>query len=61
VLEVAQKEMFNFQGSGQSVLELFHMQPECAYIQRMTKFEIRKFLKVPDNFEILLQQGGATN
>lgn len=26
----------------------------------MTKMEIRKFLKVPNNFKILLQQGGAT-
>jgi phosphoserine aminotransferase len=26
----------------------------------MTKKEIRKFLKVPDNFRVLLQQGGAT-
>lgn len=26
----------------------------------MTKNELRKFLKVPDNYRILLQQGGAT-
>lgn len=26
----------------------------------MTKREIRKFLRVPDDFRILLQQGGAT-
>jgi phosphoserine aminotransferase len=26
----------------------------------MTKKEIRKLLKVPDNFKVLLQQGGAT-
>jgi phosphoserine aminotransferase len=26
----------------------------------MTKKEIRKFLQVPDNFRVLLQQGGAT-
>lgn len=26
----------------------------------MTKDEIRKFLRVPDNFRVLLQQGGAT-
>lgn len=27
----------------------------------MTKRELKKFLKVPDNFVIMLQQGGATH
>lgn len=60
VMEVAQKEMFNYRGSGQSVMELSHRQDEFRYISLMTKREIRKFLRVPDNFRILLQQGGAT-
>jgi len=54
VLEVAQKEMFNYRGSGQSVMELAHRQDEFRYISLMTKREIRKFLRVPDNFRIML-------
>lgn len=60
VLEIAQKEMFDYRGSGQSVMELAHRQDEFRYISIQTKREIRKFLEVPDNFRILLQQGGAT-
>ena len=60
VLAQAQREMFNYRGSGQSVMELSHRQDEFRHISNMTKTEIRKFLKVPDNFRVLLQQGGAT-
>lgn len=52
--------MYNFRGSGQSVLELTHRQDEFREISKSTKAELRKFLQVPDNFRILLQQGGAT-
>ena len=55
VLAKAQQEMFNYRGSGQSVMELSHRQDEFRYISVMTKKEIRKLLEVPDNFRILLQ------
>ena len=60
VLVKAAQEMTNYRGSGQSVLELSHRQDEFRYISQMTKKEVRKFLKVPDNFVVMLQQGGAT-
>ena len=60
VLAKSAEEIFNYRGSGQSVMELSHRQDEFRFISVMTKREIRKFLKVPDNFRILLQQGGAT-
>lgn len=41
-------------------MELPHRSDEFRYISNMTKDEIRKFLKVPKNYRILLQQGGAT-
>jgi len=54
VLEVCTKEMYNYRGSGQSVMELSHRQDEFRFISIMTKREIKKFLNVPDNFRILL-------
>jgi len=42
-------------------MELTHRQDEFRYISIMTKREIRKFLRIPDNFRILLNQGGATH
>jgi phosphoserine aminotransferase len=41
-------------------MELSHRQDEFRYISTMTKNEIRKFLKVPENYRIMIQQGGAT-
>lgn len=60
VLKKCNEEMYNYRGSGQSVMELSHRQDEFRYISVMTKNEIRKFLNVPDNYRVLLQQGGAT-
>ena len=60
MLDQIVKDMYNYRGSGQSVLELGHRQDEFRFISIMTKREIRKFLQVPDNFRILLNQGGAT-
>jgi len=36
-------------------MELSHRQDEFRYISVMTKNELRKFLKVPDNYRVLLQ------
>ena len=55
VLQKCAEEMYNYRGTGQSVMELSHKQDEFRYISTMTKNEIRKFLKVPDNFRIMLQ------
>ena len=60
VLDVAHKEWYNYRGKGQTVLELSHKQDEFRFISEMTKKEIRRFLQVPDNYRIMLQQGGAT-
>ena len=61
VLDRCTEEMYDFRGTGQSVMELSHRQNAFRFISIMTKREIKRFLKVPDNFRIMIQQGGATN
>ena len=61
VLDKCQEGMIDYKGSGQSVMELSHRKPEFVRISDMTKTEIRRFLGVPDNYTIMLNQGGATN
>lgn len=61
VLDKCQEGMIDYKGSGQSVMELSHRKPEFVRISDMTKTEIRRFLNVPDNYTIMLNQGGATN
>mmetsp|Transcript_8635 Transcript_8635/g.14610 ORF Transcript_8635/g.14610 Transcript_8635/m.14610 type:complete len:130 (+) Transcript_8635:232-621(+) len=42
-------------------MELSHRKPEFTFISDMCKVEIRRLLDVPDNFTVMLNQGGATN
>ena len=42
-------------------MELSHRKPEFLNIDKDCKAQIRKFLNVPDDFTVMLNQGGATN
>ena len=58
--KAADEGTFDYMGTGQSVMELSHRQDEFRYISNTCKSEVKKFLNVPDNYKVLLQQGGAT-
>ena len=60
VIEQAQKDLFNFRGSGMGVCELSHRGPEFDAILEEARADARTVGKVPDNFQILFLQGGAT-
>lgn len=60
VLEKAAEGIVNYRGSNQSVMELSHRKSEFIEISDMCKEEIRALLNVPDDFAIMLNQGGAT-
>ena len=60
VLDQCAAELYSYKGCGQSVLELSHRCDDFREMSQTTKNEIRKFLKVPKNYTIMLQQGGAT-
>lgn len=53
--------MINYRGTGQSVLEMGHRKPEYTNIYKMCQNELRKFLNIPDDYVIQINQGGATN
>ena len=59
VLMRAAAEMLDWQGSGMSVMEMSHRGPEFTEILAQTQSLIRNLLKVPDNYVVLLLQGGA--
>ena len=52
VFQQAADEMLDYHGTGISVLEMSHRSPEFAEISRKAKEDLRKFLEIPDNFEI---------
>lgn len=60
VLDHAQANMFNFEQSGMGLMELSHRSPQYEAVHNHTIDQIRKLLKVPEDYSILLLQGGAS-
>ncbi len=59
-LERAAGELLNYHGSGMSVMEMSHRSSFFQEIFDSTKAKLKKALQVPDNYEILFLQGGAS-
>ncbi|CAD5206914.1 unnamed protein product [Bursaphelenchus okinawaensis] len=60
VLEHAQKELFDFNGLGLSVLEISHRSPEFKKIIGDAGTLLRELLSIPDNYEVLFMHGGGS-
>ncbi len=60
VLEEAQAEFVDFAGSGMSLIEMSHRSPEYDAVHTEALASVRSLFEVPDEFEILFLQGGAT-
>ena len=60
VLERAQKELVNFQNTGMSVMELSHRSKDYEEVHNRANSLLRELLGIPDNYEVLFLQGGAS-
>ena len=60
VLEIAGRDILNYNGSGMSVMEMSHRSKEFVSIFEGTKAKLKSVLSVPDTHEVLLLQGGAS-
>ncbi len=60
VLEEAAAEMFNYKGTGQSVMEMSHRSAEFKAIIDQAERDLRDLLSIPDNYKVLFLQGGGT-
>ncbi len=60
VLLEAQKDLFALPGVGMSILEISHRSKAFDKIILETKENLKALLNVPDNYEILFLQGGAS-
>ena len=59
VLRQAATDMLDWQGSGMSVMEMSHRGPEFTQILAQTQSLLKSLLAIPDNYSVLLLQGGA--
>lgn len=60
VLEKAQKELVDFQNTGMSVMELSHRSKEYEAVHNRAKELLYELLQIPENYDILFLQGGAS-
>lgn len=60
VLEKAQAEFLNYANTGMSVMELSHRSKEYDDIIKGAEQLLRDLMAIPDNYEVLFLQGGAS-
>jgi len=60
VLETAAREMLDYDGTGQSVMEMSHRSKAYKPIIDKTEALVRELFGVPANYKVLFLQGGAS-
>lgn len=60
VLKQAADEMLDYQGSGQSVLEMSHRSKVFDKIIKDAEANLREIMNIPDNYKVLFLQGGGS-
>ena len=60
VLEKVQKDLLNYEGSGQSVMEMSHRSKEYQKIIDDAEANLRELMNIPDNYKVMFLQGGGT-
>ena len=60
VLEQIKRDLFDWQGTGMSVMEVSHRGKEFVQLAARAEANLRDLLSVPDDYSVLFPQGGAT-
>ena len=61
VLKKAASEMLDYEGSGQSVMEMSHRSKVYESIIKGCESLLREVMSIPDNYKVLFLQGGASS
>ena len=61
VLRKAAAEMLDYEGSGQSVMEMSHRSKTYEAIIRGCESLLREIMDIPDSYKVLFLQGGASS
>ena len=61
VLEQAQAEMLDWNGTGMSVMEMSHRGKAFMSIAAKAEADLRELMSIPDNYKVLFMQGGASS
>ncbi|UXI21071.1 hypothetical protein NH340_JMT07014 [Sarcoptes scabiei] len=60
ILEQAHRELFDYQNTGISVMEMSHRSAEFENIIKTAEQLLREIVNIPDNYRVLFMHGGGT-
>ena len=60
VLEQAQKELLDYNGTGMSIAEMSHRSKPFMAVNAEANALLRELMNIPDDYSVLFVQGGAT-
>lgn len=60
VLAKAADQMLDYEGTGESVMEMSHRSKEFQAIIDQAEADLRELMNIPDNYKVLFLQGGAS-
>jgi phosphoserine aminotransferase len=60
VLERVREELLDYRGTGMSVMEMSHRSPEFEAINNAAEQNLRQLLAIPDDYAVILVQGGGS-
>lgn len=60
VLQQAQAELIDWQGSGMSVMEVSHRSKAFIKVAEQAEADLRELMQIPQEYSVLFLQGGAT-
>jgi phosphoserine aminotransferase len=60
VLERVREELFDYRGTGMSVMEMSHRSPEFEEILERAERDLRRLMAIPDDYAVLFLQGGGS-
>ena len=60
VLKQAQEDMFDYNNTGMSVMEMSHRSKAFDNIIKEAEKDLRELMNIPDNYKVLFLQGGAS-
>ena len=61
VMKMAAIELTDWHDSGMSVMEMSHRSKEFISIAEQAEADLREIMAIPDNYEVLFLQGGASS
>ncbi len=61
VLERVQRDIVDYRGVGMSVMEMSHRSKPYEEINARAEALLRELMNIPDDYDVLFVQGGATN